>query len=57
MSDRSFAVAAKHGLLMIGGSDAHRSEDVGGSGVLTEEKIESAEQFIRLLRAGKCEVI
>jgi predicted metal-dependent phosphoesterase TrpH len=57
MSDQSFAVAAKHGLLMIGGSDAHRSEDVGGSGVLTEEKIESAEQFIKLLRAGKCEVI
>ena len=42
---------------MIGGSDAHRSEDGGGSGVLTEEKIESAEQFIKLLRAGKCEVI
>ncbi len=57
MSDRSFAVAAKHGLLMIGGPDAHRSEDVGGSGVLTEEKIESAEQSLRLRREGKCEVI
>lgn len=56
-SDRSFTVAAQHGLLMTGGSDAHRAEDVGGSGVLTKERIETAEQFIRLLREGKCEVI
>lgn len=57
MSDKSFMAAAAHGLLMTGGSDAHRTEDIGGSGVLTKERIESAEQFIRLLRAGKCEVI
>ena len=56
-SDRSFMICAAHGLLMIGGSDAHREEDIGGSGVLSKEKIESAEQFIRLVREGKCEVI
>ena len=56
-SEKSLEVAKAHGLLMTGGSDAHREEDLCGSGILTEEKIESAEQFIRLLREGKCEVI
>ena len=56
-SEKSLAVARENGLLMIGGSDAHREEDVAGSGVLTEERIESAAQLIRLLKAGKCEVI
>ncbi len=56
-SDQSFMIAAAHGLPMIGGSDAHRTEDIGGSGVLTEERIESAAQLIGLLRAGRCEVI
>ncbi len=56
-SARSEAVAREHGLFMIGGSDAHREEDIALSGVLTEEKIESAAQFIRLARAGECKVI
>ena len=57
MSEKSETVAKEHGLFMIGGSDAHRDEDIAGSGILTEEKIESAEQFIRIVREGKCEVI
>jgi histidinol phosphatase-like PHP family hydrolase len=57
MSEKSEAAAKEHGLFMIGGSDAHRDEDIGGSGVFSEEKIESAEQLIRLLKEGKCEVI
>ena len=56
-SEKSLAVARENDLLMIGGSDAHRTEDVAGSGVLTEERIESAAQLIRLLKEGKCEVI
>lgn len=56
-SERAEAVAREHGLSMIGGSDAHRDEDVAGSGILTEEKIETAEQFIRLVKEGKCEII
>ena len=57
MSDLSEAEAKEHGLSMIGGSDAHRDEDIAGSGILTEEKIESAEQFIRIVREGKNGVI
>ncbi len=57
MSDLSEAIAKENGLVMIGGSDAHRDEDVAGAGILTEEKIESSEQFIRLVREGRCEII
>lgn len=57
MSERSEAVARENGLSTIGGSDAHREEDVAGSGILTEERIETAEQFIRLVREGNCKVL
>jgi len=57
MSEKSEAVAKEHGLFMIGGSDAHRDEDIAGSGILTEEKIESAEQFMKILKEGKYSVI
>ena len=57
MSEKSEAVAKEHGLFMIGGSDAHRDEDSAGSGILTEEKIESAEQFMKILKEGKYSVI
>lgn len=56
-SERSLEIARAHGLCLTGGSDAHRVEDLCGSGILTEERIESAEQFIRLVREGKCEII
>jgi histidinol phosphatase-like PHP family hydrolase len=56
-SERSEAVARENGLSMIGGSDAHRDEDVAGSGILTEEKIETAEQLIRLVKEHRCEII
>lgn len=53
----SEAAAKEHGLFMIGGSDAHRDEDIALSGILTEERIETAEQFIRLVREGKNKII
>ena len=56
-SEKSEAVAREYGLSMIGGSDAHRDEDVAGSGIETEEKIENVEQFIRLVKEGKAKVI
>ena len=56
-SEKSEAVAKEYGLAMIGGSDAHRDEDIAGAGIETEEKIESAEQFVRLVKEGKARVI
>jgi histidinol phosphatase-like PHP family hydrolase len=56
-SEKSEAVAKEYSLAMTGGSDAHRDEDVAGSGIETEERIETAEQFIRLMKEGKAKVI
>ena len=42
---------------MIGGSDAHRDEDVAGSGIETELEIKSAEDFISLVKLGKATVM
>lgn len=51
------AVADAHGLYKIGGSDAHRDEDVGGSGVLTPQPVRTAEDFITFIKNGEAEVI
>lgn len=56
-SERSEQMAREHGLSMIGGSDAHRDEDIALSGIETEERIETAEQFVRLVKMGNCKVI
>ncbi|MBQ8688421.1 MAG: hypothetical protein IJ512_07750, partial [Ruminococcus sp.] len=36
----------------IGGSDAHRPEDVGGSGILSAVPVEIVEDFLRLIKDG-----
>lgn len=41
----------------IGGSDAHRPEDVGGSGILSAEPVETVEDFLRLVKNGGYEII
>ncbi len=46
------AIARYHALPMTGGSDAHRPEDVAGSGVLTAEPIDTAADYIEALRSG-----
>lgn len=51
------AIARFHGLPMTGGSDAHRPEDVAGSGVLTAEPILTPGDYIEALRGGKFEII
>ena len=45
--------AVAHGLPMTSGSDAHRPEDVALGGVMTEERIASSEDYVRLLLSGK----
>ena len=50
--DQCEAVAAEHGLLCIGGSDAHRPEDVAGTGVVSDTPIASVTDFIAAVRSG-----
>ena len=48
----TLAAADRHGLLITGGSDAHRPEDVARGGILTETPILCGEDYIRALRGG-----
>ena len=57
MSEKTEAIARENGLCMIGGSDAHRDEDIAGSGIETKERIETVEQFVRLVKEGKTRII
>lgn len=52
-NERTMQVAKEYGLPLTIGSDCHRPEDVGVSATLSEEKIESIEQYLELMRAGK----
>lgn len=55
--EKSEMVAKDYGLCMIGGSDAHRLEDVAGSGILSEFEIKTTEEFIAAVRRGTIEII
>ena len=48
-NERTVKVAKDYNLPLTIGSDAHRPEDVGISATLSEEKIESIEQYLRLV--------
>ncbi len=52
-NERTMQVAKEYGLPLTIGSDCHRPEDVGVSATLSEEKIESIEQYLELMRARK----
>lgn len=52
-NERTMQVAKEYGLPLTIGSDCHRPEDVGVSATLSEEKIESIEQYLELMRTGK----
>ena len=56
-NDRAAEYAALHGLLRTGGSDCHRTEDIGLGGILTEELPEDAAGLARLIREGRYTVI
>jgi len=49
----TLVIAKEHGIYITGGSDAHRIEDVGGSGVLSETEICTSADYIRLLQENK----
>jgi histidinol phosphatase-like PHP family hydrolase len=48
-NERTVKVAKEYNLPLTIGSDAHRPEDVGISATLSEEKIKSIEQYLRLV--------
>ena len=52
-NEKTMQVAKEYGLPLTIGSDCHRLEDVGVSVTLTEEKIDSIEKYIELMKAGK----
>ena len=56
-NDRAEEYAALHGLLRTGGSDCHRTEDIGLGGILAEELPENAAGLARLIREGRYTVI
>ena len=52
-NEKTMALAKECGKPLTIGSDCHRPEDVGVSATLTEEKIDSIEKYLELMRAGK----
>ena len=56
-NSRAEEYAAQFGLLRLGGSDCHRTEDIGLGGILTEELPEDDAALARLIREGRYTVI
>lgn len=53
----AYTYAQQHGLLMTAGSDCHRPEDVGQSGILTDSLPEDGYGLAQLLRSGEYQLI
>lgn len=56
-NDRAEEYAALHGLLRTGGSDCHRTEDIGRGGILSPVLPEDGGGLVRLLREGGFAII
>ncbi|MBE6612740.1 MAG: hypothetical protein E7632_09635 [Ruminococcaceae bacterium] len=56
-SDLAKKLADDNGLLSTSGSDSHLYCDIGAAGVLSDEPIETAEDFIALIRGRKQQII
>ncbi len=52
-NDISMKIAKENNLPISCGSDAHEREDIGRSAMLSEEKITSVEQYLKLMLTGK----
>jgi predicted metal-dependent phosphoesterase TrpH len=55
--DEILALAKKYKKPMTAGSDAHRIEDIGASGVLTEKEICSVDDYLDMLFSGGLKLI
>ena len=56
-NDKAKALASEKGFYMTAGSDAHRLEDVGNSGILTETEIKTIDEFIDVIKSGNFDII
>lgn len=56
-NDRTTEFAKKNNLLMLAGSDCHRPEDIGLSGILSETLPEDSIDYAKLIRSGKYTLI
>lgn len=56
-NDRAEEYAALQGLLRTGGSDCHRTEDIGAGGIIATVLPEDDAAFVRLLREGRYAII
>lgn len=54
---RTLEIAKLYGLYISAGSDAHRTEDIAGSGMGSDHEIKTAEDFIELIKSGKGTVL
>lgn len=50
---RTVQTARLYGLYMTAGSDAHRTEDIAGTGMGSDYEIKSADDYIELIKSGK----
>ena len=51
-TDKVVSLAKEYHKLMTAGSDAHRPEDVGTSGIMTEKEIRTADDYVDALKSG-----
>lgn len=56
-SEKTEKLCEGRNLLITAGSDAHRVEDVGKAGLLSETPINTVEEFILLLKNGSAQII
>lgn len=54
--DKAEQLCEGKALYITGGSDAHRVEDVGKAGILSETPIHTVEEFISLIKSGKAQI-
>lgn len=56
-NEKAELLAKQERLLVTSGSDAHRLGDAGLSGMLSDESIQTVEEFIALIKSGKGQII
>jgi len=56
-TDKVMELAKEYKKFVTGGSDAHRPEDVGSSGIMTEKEICTAKDYIDVLLEGSFTII
>ena len=56
-NEKAEAMAKENGLFYLSGSDAHRVDDLGKVGILTEKEIKNSDDFIEVIRSGRYELI